>query len=85
MTDAAAIPARGLLLVANKGEHTLGIIDPDAGRQLATVEQSGVGSVSAVDLVARKVAVLDLEAWKVERLIDAGALADGLAWAAVKP
>jgi len=202
VTDAAATPARGLLLVANKGEHTLGIIDPDAGRQLATVEQSGItgheviaspdgrtayvpiygdsgvgkpgsdgrtmdvidlasrrrvatidfgrperphcplfgrdgrlyvttelsssitaidprthqileriptgqpeshmlaltrdgkraytsnvgaGSVSAVDLVARKVAVLDLEAWKIERLIDAGALADGLAWAAFQP
>lgn len=42
MTEAAATPARGLLLVANKGEHTLGIIEPDAGRQLATVAQSGI-------------------------------------------
>ncbi len=32
----------GLLLVANKGDHTLGIIDPVAGRQVATVKQSGV-------------------------------------------
>jgi YVTN family beta-propeller protein len=32
----------GLLLVANKGDHTLGIIDPEAGRQVATVQQSGV-------------------------------------------
>jgi DNA-binding beta-propeller fold protein YncE len=31
-----------MLLVVNKGEHTLGIIDPDAGRQLAVVEQSGL-------------------------------------------
>src|SRR5215813_9650381 len=31
-----------LLLVANKSEHTLGIIDPDAGRQVATVEEGGV-------------------------------------------
>src|SRR5712671_5851761 len=30
-------PARGLLLVANKWEHTLGIVDPEAGRQLAKV------------------------------------------------
>src|SRR5712692_9351257 len=30
-------PARGLLLVANKWEHTLGIVDPEAGRQLGTV------------------------------------------------
>jgi YVTN family beta-propeller protein len=34
--------AAGVLLVANKGDHTLGIIDPVTGRQVATVEQSGV-------------------------------------------
>ena len=32
----------GLLLVANKGDHTLGIIDPVAGRQIATVAEDGV-------------------------------------------
>jgi YVTN family beta-propeller protein len=32
----------GVLLVANKGDHTLGIIDPVAGRMVATVRQSGV-------------------------------------------
>lgn len=32
----------GLLLVANKGEHTLAVIDPDAGRQTTTVPESGV-------------------------------------------
>ena len=39
----AADPAAagGLLLVANKGDQTLGIIDPVAGRQVATVKQSG--------------------------------------------
>ena len=37
----AADPAGGLLLVANKGDQTLGIIDPVAGRQVATVKQSG--------------------------------------------
>jgi YVTN family beta-propeller protein len=31
-----------LLLVANKGDHTLGIIDPVAGKMVATVTQSGV-------------------------------------------
>jgi YVTN family beta-propeller protein len=31
-----------LLLVANKGEHTLGLIDPTAGRQIATVDVGGV-------------------------------------------
>jgi len=42
MTGAAPAPANGLLLVANKGDHTLGIIDPAAGRQVAAVEESGV-------------------------------------------
>jgi YVTN family beta-propeller protein len=32
----------GLLLVANKGEHTLGIIDPVAGKQIAVIEESGI-------------------------------------------
>jgi YVTN family beta-propeller protein len=32
----------GLLLVANKGNHTLGIIDPAAGQQIATVAEDGV-------------------------------------------
>ena len=32
----------GFLLVANKGEHTLGIIDPAAGQQLATVPENGI-------------------------------------------
>ncbi len=34
--------AKGLLLVANKGDQTLGIIDPEAGRQIATVAEDGV-------------------------------------------
>ncbi len=38
-SDAAG---RGLLLVANKGNHTLAMVDPDAGRMLATVQESGI-------------------------------------------
>ncbi|MGA2751075.1 MAG: cytochrome D1 domain-containing protein [Verrucomicrobiota bacterium] len=34
--------ADGLLVVANKGDQTVGIIDPAAGRQLATVAEDGV-------------------------------------------
>jgi YVTN family beta-propeller protein len=34
--------ARGLLVVDNKGNHTLGIIDPAAGREIATVTETGV-------------------------------------------
>jgi YVTN family beta-propeller protein len=32
----------GLLLVANKGDQTLGLIDPDAARQVATVAEGGI-------------------------------------------
>lgn len=35
-------PSNGLLLVANKGEQTLGLIDPTAGRQITTVAEGGV-------------------------------------------
>jgi YVTN family beta-propeller protein len=34
--------ARGLLLVANKGDQTLGIIDPESGKQVASVPEGGV-------------------------------------------
>jgi YVTN family beta-propeller protein len=34
--------AGGFLLVANKGDQTMGIIDPAAGQQLATVAEDGV-------------------------------------------
>ncbi len=34
--------SHGLLLVANKAEHTLGIIDPDAGKQVASVPEGGI-------------------------------------------
>lgn len=34
--------AGGLVVVANKGEHTTGLIDSDAGRQIATVPETGV-------------------------------------------
>ncbi|MBO0859451.1 MAG: hypothetical protein J2P21_13400 [Chloracidobacterium sp.] len=35
-------PGRGLLLVANKGDQSLGIIDPVAGQQVAAVAEGGV-------------------------------------------
>src|SRR5258707_5481187 len=34
-------PSRGVLLVANKGDRTLGIIDADAGKQVASVAEGG--------------------------------------------
>lgn len=38
----AATAARSLLLVANQDDHDLSIIDPEAGRQIATVPESGI-------------------------------------------
>jgi DNA-binding beta-propeller fold protein YncE len=37
----AQAPGRGLLLVANKGDESLGIIDVDSGKQVATVPEGG--------------------------------------------
>jgi len=34
--------SRGMLLVANKGDATLGIIDPNSGTQIATVAEGGI-------------------------------------------
>src|SRR5712691_2962800 len=42
VTEAADGKSDGVLLVANKGEHTLGIIDPVDGKQIAVIEESGV-------------------------------------------
>ena len=40
--EPAAPSARGLLLVANKGDQTASLIDPETGRQIATVKESGI-------------------------------------------
>jgi YVTN family beta-propeller protein len=41
-TLAPGLQAGGLLLVANKGDQTMGIVDPAAGLQLATVPEDGI-------------------------------------------
>lgn len=38
----SASSPKGLLLVANKGDQTLGLIDPQTGHQVATVAEGGV-------------------------------------------
>src|SRR5689334_20782840 len=40
--DAETSTAKGWLLVANKGEQTLGIVDPASYRQVATVPEEGI-------------------------------------------
>lgn len=42
MSRSSSTNAPGLLLVANKGERTLGLIDPNAGRQIATIPEGGI-------------------------------------------
>jgi YVTN family beta-propeller protein len=41
-TPAPSRASRGVLLVDNKGDQTIGIIDPDAGKQVAAVPEGGV-------------------------------------------
>src|ERR1700722_15139248 len=41
-SQASSNPRNGLLLVANKGDSSLGIIDPVAGKQIAKVPEGGV-------------------------------------------
>jgi YVTN family beta-propeller protein len=36
------LPSKGWLLVANKGDHTLGIVDPASGKQVAAIDEGGV-------------------------------------------
>ena len=47
-------PVRGLLLVANKGDRSLGIIDPASGRQVATVAEGGITPPGWTVLVGRR-------------------------------
>jgi DNA-binding beta-propeller fold protein YncE len=42
LSFSASSSSTGLLLVANKGDRTLGLIDPTDGRQIATVAEGGV-------------------------------------------
>ena len=38
----SGVPEHGALLVANKGDHALGIVDPVSGRQVAVIPEGGV-------------------------------------------
>lgn len=56
----APSPSTGLLLVANKGDETLGLIDPTAGRQIATVAEGGVTGHEVVASPDGKVAFVPI-------------------------
>jgi len=53
---------------------------PSAPQEILARPDGAVACVSCDK--SRQVAVIDLRAWRVERLIDVGPVDDGLAWAA---
>ena len=87
----APTPDGRWLLVALSGENKLAVIDlkslevahtidlPKAPQE-CLVRPDGRAAYVSCD-ASRKVAVIDVQAWKVDKLIDAGAGVDGLAWA----
>ena len=87
----AATPDGRYLVMALIGVNKVGLLDlqtmqlaktldvPKAPQEVVVRPDGGVAFVSCD--ASKQVAVIDLKAFKVERLIDAGPLADGLAWA----
>ncbi len=87
----APTPDGRWLLVALIGAQQVGVVDlqslevarrldvPQAPQEVLVRPDGAVAYVSCD--ASRQVAVIDLKLWKVERLIPAGAGADGLAWA----
>jgi YVTN family beta-propeller protein len=81
----------GWLLVALPAAGKVGVVDLQSLKLVRTVEvpkspqevlvrpDNQVAYVSCHE--SRKVAAIDLNAWRVDKVIDAGGLADGLAWA----
>jgi YVTN family beta-propeller protein len=76
-----AIPGANLVAVVDLG--TLKVIHkiavPSAPQEILVRPDGKVAYVSCN--VKNQVAAIDLSNWKVQKLIDAGAGADGLAWA----
>jgi len=73
-----AIQQVGLIdLTTMKLVHTLGV--PNAPQEIL-VRPDGAEAYVSCD-AAKQIAVIDLKDWKVTKLIDVGAVADGLAWA----
>ncbi len=42
LSASMAFASSGLLLVANKGDHTLGIVDPSAGKEISAIPEDGI-------------------------------------------
>jgi YVTN family beta-propeller protein len=91
----AVTPDGHSLLVALIGLNKVGIIDLEAMKftrsldvpkapQEILVRPDGAEAYVSCD-ASRQVAVLELKNWAVQKLVDAGKGADGLAWAVVTP
>jgi hypothetical protein len=86
--------ARGLLRVGNKHGHTLGIVDPEAERQLIVVPESGVtgrevdtspdGRTACVPSHPGEIWVIKPKTWQLEESVDVDRGSNGLALAPLK-
>ena len=87
----APTPDGRFLIVTLIGLNKVGVVDlktmavtrtfdVPAAPQMIVVRPDGKAAYVSCDK-SKQVAVLDLTAWTVDKLIDAGPLADGLAWA----
>lgn len=85
---------RGLLLVDNKGNHTPGIVAPQAGREVARVKATGITGHEAAAFPdgrgahlscdrSQQLAVVNPRTWKVDQLIQTGPATGGRAWAPI--
>src|SRR5665213_447605 len=73
-TPRTPIGPPGRLIVANKGDATIGIVDPVAGRQLLTVPEGGITGhgVATAGTNGRNMVVIDLKSGKVTGNVDFG-------------
>src|SRR6266496_3788746 len=91
-TGPAPTPDGRFLLITILGPDRLAVLDLKTMQLARTIEVPAVpqevvvrpdGKIAYVSCdKSRKVAAIDTATWTVERLIEAGAAADGLAWAA---
>ena len=91
----APTPDGRFLVVALLSVNKVGVLDLESMQLIHTfdvpkapqevvVRPDGRFAYVSCD-ASHQVAVIDLKSWKVERLIDAGPAADGLAWASTRP
>jgi len=83
------------LLITLPDANKVGVLDLESMKMARTVDVAEMpqeilvrpdGEIAYVSCMASgKIAAINLKTWNVEKLIDAGPQADGLAWAPQKP